>query len=88
VCGQDGERAVRGREEEKEIGGSGQVELFLPQSIRKIKPDADPVTIPDNFRSPHADTTREYAEQKGIDRVFFTAAFSGFEPPLSSSGKA
>jgi putative transposase len=40
------------------------------QSIRKMNPDVDLVIILDNFRSHHADITREYAEQNRINLVF------------------
>ena len=45
------------------------VREFL-QTIRKMNPDADLVIILDNFRSHHADTTREYADLNRIDLVF------------------
>ena len=45
------------------------VREFL-QTIRRMNPDADLVIILDNFRSHHADKTREYAELNRIDLVF------------------
>ena len=40
------------------------------QSIRRKNPGADLVIILDNFRSHHANKTKEFAEQNGITLVF------------------
>jgi len=40
------------------------------KAIQKMNPDADLVIILDNFRSHHADMTREFAERNRIDLIF------------------